>query len=196
MAKRGRVRGSEATQPPPVSLDPVVRAIESLRRLRVHGEPARTMGESFVKEGDQLARSRASLGSVLEAWERVVPPELQARCWPSALSRRVLTVVVADAGTGYEFSMWLRGGGEGQLRTAAKTAVSRVKVEVTGHQTGRSTAGSKPCGRFDGGCFQFRPTKKIKIVVRGKIDHCATVYGDFTAARGQWAQGTQQVCAA
>jgi hypothetical protein len=131
MAKRGRSRGGEVSQPAPVSLDPVVRAIESLRRLRVRGEPARTMGESFVKERDQLARSRASLGSVLEAWERVVPPELRERCWPSALSRRVLTVVVADAGTGYEFSMWLRGGGEGQLRTAAKTAVSRVKVEVT-----------------------------------------------------------------
>lgn len=131
MAKRGRARGSGASQPAPVSLDPVVRAIESLRRMRVRGEPARTMGESFVKEGEQLARARASLGSVLEAWERTVPPELQARCWPSGLSRRILTVVVADAGTGYEFSMWLRGGGEGQLRTAAKTAVSRVKVEVT-----------------------------------------------------------------
>ena len=132
MAKRTGTsrKKAQAPSPAPVSLDPVVRALENLRRHRVWGDRARDVGGDLAEAQSRLERTQESLGAILGVWESTVPSALRERAWPSALSRRVLTVIVEDAATGYELSMWLRGGGEASLRTAAKTAISRVKVEV------------------------------------------------------------------
>ncbi len=128
MARRSRAKREEPAKP--VSLDPTVRALENLRRLRVRGDRSAPIGGELAEAAARLERTSESLGAVLEVWERVVPTEIRDRAWPSGLARRVLSVYVEDAATGYELSMWLRGGGEAALRAAAKTAITRVRVEV------------------------------------------------------------------
>lgn len=120
----------EEALPAPVSLDPVVRAIENLRKIRTRAEPKRAIQESIVPEVARLRHAKAALGGLDEHWDGVVPPALRERCWPVGVSRRVLTVATDNAAAMYQFSMWLRGGGEVALRTATGQRVSRVKVEM------------------------------------------------------------------
>lgn len=118
--------------PGPVALDPTVRALENLRRLRARPEARREVAEAIAPEVVRLKSVKAALGGLDEEWERVVPRELRERCWARGVSRRVLTVATEDASAMYQLSLWLRGGGEQQLRAATKQRVSRVKIELVG----------------------------------------------------------------
>ncbi|QYK47627.1 MAG: DUF721 domain-containing protein [Phycisphaeraceae bacterium] len=130
-AARAAKRESDP-MPGPLALDPTVRALENLRRLRARPEPRREVGEAIAPEVVRLKSAKAALGGLDEEWERVVPRELRERCWARGVSRRVLTVATEDASAMYQLSMWLRGGGEQELRAATKQQVSRVKIEVVG----------------------------------------------------------------
>lgn len=125
--------------PGPVSLDPTVRALENLRRLRTRPEPKREVNEAIAPELVRLKSVKSALGGLDEQWERVVPPELRERCWARGVSRRVLTVATDNAAAMYQLSMWLRGGGEQALRAATKQQVSRVKIEMVGEGKGEET---------------------------------------------------------
>lgn len=127
--------------PPPVSLDPVVRAIENLRRIRTRAEPKREVQEIMTPEVARLRHVKAALGGLDEQWETVVPPELRERCWPRGVSRRVLTVATDNAAAMYQLSMWLRGGGEVALRSATGQRVSRVKIEMVALEEGDGERG-------------------------------------------------------
>lgn len=122
--------------PAPISLDPVVRAIENVRRLRVRAEPRRTVADVVKLEEERLAKVERSIGGVEQQWSEVVPPHLKERCWVRGVSRRILTVGVDDPSMGYEMSMWLRGGGERALCAATAHKVSKVKVEVVATRPG------------------------------------------------------------
>lgn len=78
----------------------------------------------------RLRHAKAALGGLDEQWDAVVPPALRERCWPVGVSRRILTVATDNAAAMYQFSMWLRGGGEAALRSATGQRVSRVKIEL------------------------------------------------------------------
>lgn len=135
-ATRGARRVSDP-MPGPVSLDPTVRALENLRRLRTRPEPKREVNEAIAPELVRLKSVKSALGGLDEQWERVVPPELRERCWARGVSRRVLTVATDNAAAMYQLSMWLRGGGEQALRAATKQQVSRVKIEMVGEADSR-----------------------------------------------------------
>lgn len=141
-AAGGRANGKPAGAgkaeggPAPISLDPVVRAIENVRRLRVRAEPRRTVSDVVKLEEERLAKVERSIGGVEQQWSEVVPPHLKERCWVRGVSRRILTVGVDDPSMGYEMSMWLRGGGERALSAATGHKVSKVKVEVVATRPG------------------------------------------------------------
>lgn len=123
----------------PVPLDPVVRALENLRKHRVRPEARRAIGEVVREEQTRLTRTRKATEGFAEAWEKVAPPHLRDRAWPLGVMRRVLRLGVEDAPTGYELSLWLRAGGETALCVEAKWMIGKVKVEVVGGQKTNST---------------------------------------------------------
>lgn len=138
-AGRGSKRAADP-MPGPVSLDPTVRALENLRRLRTRPEPKREVNEAIAPELVRLKSVKSALGGLDEQWERVVPPELRERCWARGVSRRVLTVATDNAAAMYQLSIWLRGGGEQALRAATKQQVSRVKIEMVVGEEGQGVS--------------------------------------------------------
>lgn len=102
-----------------------------LERLRGYRVPARRgLGIASMVEHVRVGvrkRSRAE-AEVVRAFEAVCPAALRERVIVERVTRRVVTVKCDDAGVRFRLDRWLRGGGEAQVRSEAKAAVTRVKA--------------------------------------------------------------------
>lgn len=111
----------------------MTRAIETLERLRaLRARPMRSaaIGGLVADMAAGARRAEKRLGSFVDLWEGVLPPELAVRTTVSALRGGVAHVVVDSSATAWEIDRRLREGLEHDLRRAFGRTLVRVKLTV------------------------------------------------------------------
>lgn len=106
------------------------RHIENLRKWRNPRGRDVTLGHVVEMVQRQYARPHKQLGRVVELWEQHVPDKLRQQTALVGLTKGVLTVHVSDSAALYELDRLLRGGVELQLKTACKTTLRKIKLQV------------------------------------------------------------------
>lgn len=76
----------------------------------------------------QLRKTRGAIDKLGVSWGDVVPPRLASSSEPERLAAGVLTIRCADASCKHLFDLWLRTGGEAQLKAAVKATVRKIKL--------------------------------------------------------------------
>lgn len=79
---------------------------------------ARLKYQRLAKDGDGIAG----------AWDRAVPDRFRGRAAIVGITAGVLTIRCRSASDRFGLDRWLRGGGEQELREAARVALKRVKL--------------------------------------------------------------------
>ncbi len=101
-----------------------------LQALRVRSEPDRSIGALIAAVAGRAKRDQKRLGSFVDLWEGVMPPELAARSRVVTVRGGVVHVSVDSSSAAYEVDRRLREGAEQQLRRAYGKTLLRVKVTV------------------------------------------------------------------
>lgn len=116
----------------------VIAEIERRRSfVRATGVTSLQQDIDRVRRAAQASVRRES--SLQVAWGRTAPPELAERCRAVALRGGVLTLAVKDQSSRYLVDRWIRGSGRASLATALGTGVTRVTINVSGHEPGNAT---------------------------------------------------------
>ena len=90
------------------------------------------MVDQFRREA---GRARRGVGTFLDVWEAVVPPEIATATRVRGIRGGVARVGVLDAATSYDLDQRLRNGLLAELRLAFQSPLRRVKLEIDGSLT-------------------------------------------------------------
>lgn len=108
----------------------VAREVARLQQLRVRPEPDRSISGLISAVAAEAQRARKRLGSFVDLWEGVVPPQLASHTRVVALRGGIAHVTVDSSSTAFEIDRRLREGMEGDLRRAWGKTLIRVKITV------------------------------------------------------------------
>jgi hypothetical protein len=106
------------------------REIARLQECRVRPEPERSIGDLVSEVAAAAKQAQKRLGSFVDLWEGLVPPELASHTRVVAVRGGVAHVTVDTSSTAYEIDRCLREGLEQKLRRAYGKTLMRVKVTV------------------------------------------------------------------
>lgn len=99
-----------------------------IRAYRAVGGRDAGIADAVARERDRLERAARDDGTIASAWGRVVPERLRGRAVIVSMRAGVLTVRCRSASDRFALDRWLRGGGEKDLRAAARVALKRVRL--------------------------------------------------------------------
>jgi hypothetical protein len=108
----------------------VAREVARLQELRVRPDPDPSISGLVSALATEAKRTQRRLGSFVDLWEGVVPPELASRTKVVTLRGGVAHVTVDSSSVAFEIDRRLREGLEQQLRRAWGRTLIRVKVTV------------------------------------------------------------------
>jgi hypothetical protein len=106
------------------------REIARLQEQRVRPEPERSIGGLVSAVAVEAQQAQKRLGSFVDLWEGLVPPEVASHTKVVGLRGGVAHVTVDTSSTAYQIDRCLREGLEQQLRRAYGKTLTRVKVTV------------------------------------------------------------------
>lgn len=126
-----------------MSCTPVTERLQQLQAWRGPPGGAKTMGDAITSLQRSAKQAHRQLGSFIEAWEALVPPELSCQTWVEAKRGGVVHVRTRSASVAWELDRRLREGLLSELRSRCSGAISRVQVRVGGQMHAGTSSTSK-----------------------------------------------------
>ncbi len=114
----------------------VVRQIEQLRTYRQRPEREVSIARLVGSMADDARRTQRRLGSLIDLWSELVPPELERHSRVAGVRGGVGHVECDSASTKYELDRALRQGLEQELRRRYPSTLMKIRLSVADFERG------------------------------------------------------------